>query len=318
MSAAVGGLVMVAGLVSYAAACRLTGENLAAVWWDEWRLRRRGLDELDAACASNPLSSGLVVTLTTIPSRLHKIAPTLKSLLRQSARPAEIRLCLPAWSVREARPYETPAWLGALRCVTVTRCEDEGPATKFLSTLRAVEPGRAVVVVDDDRVYHPRLLECYAALAAAHPGEAIGGAGWSVPEDLIDRPTTLRARLEGAVYVPVRGNQLRAVREVDILMGVHSYVVRPEFFDLAALGDFSGAPAAVRQVDDVWISAHCQALKRVHPLRMSYVDYLPWEYHGHQRATSLGRLNRADDPAERGNSIALRHLSAHWKRISRG
>ena len=303
-----------AAVTGYALACYLTGETLAATWWDEWRLRRAALRELDEFCAANPRHSGLVVSLTTIPSRLDALGPTLKSLLRQTASPAQIRLCLPAWSERERRAYVVPAWLRGLRCVTIAACADEGPATKFLSTLRTVAPDQPVVVLDDDRIYHPRLLAEFAQLAAAHPDEVVGAAGWSAPADLIDRPTTLCARLAGAPHVPVRGNQVRSPRRVDIVQGLHGYVVRPRFFDLAALGDFSPAPGAVRFVDDVWVSAHCRVPRTVHPLRLAFTDYQPWEHRRLYDRTSLGRnFNRAGDYAQRGNSVALRHFAARWR-----
>jgi len=307
-------LLGVAALTGYGLACFFTAENLLTTWVDEWRLRRISLEELDRVCAGQPANSGLIVTLTTIPSRLETLAPTLKSLLRQSVRPAEIRLCLPAWSEREQRAYEIPAWLRSLRCVTLVPCDDVGPATKFLSTLRATPADQAVVVVDDDRIYHPRLLETFLALAQAHPDQAIAAAGWRVPADLIDRPTTLLARLRRAPYVPVRGNQIRRPRQVDIVQGVHGYMIRPRFFDLEALADFNGAPTAVRLVDDVWVSAHCGVPCEVHPLPLAYTDYKPWEHRRRFDATSLGwMVNRVADPAQRGNSIALRHFAARWR-----
>lgn len=304
--------------VAYGVACRLTGENLAAVLWDEVRLSRLPLQALDEACYARALAgepdSGLVVSLTTIPSRLEALQPTLKSLLRQTSRPREIRLCLPAWSVRENRPYVVPAWLAGLRCVTLVTVEDSGPATKFLATLGTVAPDQPVVVLDDDRVYHPRLLAHYAALAGAHPDVALAGAGWRVPSDRIDRPTTLRARLAGAPYVPRRANQLHRPERTHILQGVHSYLVRPRFFDLAALGDFSGAPPAVRFVDDVWVSAHCRAEKWLFPMPLAYTDYQPLARRRLFRRTALGaNVNRAPDPAQRGNSVALRHFDSLWR-----
>ncbi|TSJ79024.1 hypothetical protein [Rariglobus hedericola] len=309
------GAMLAAG---YVGACYLTGENLIATWWDEWRLSRRSLAELDAACAANMRSSGLVVSLTTIPSRIVALELTIKSLLRQSCRPTEIRLCLPAWSTREQRLYEVPAWLAQLRCVKIVRCEDKGPATKFLPTLQEVAPDQAVLIVDDDRIYHARLLERYVSLTAANPHEVVSGAGWNVPADLIDRPTTLSGRLRRAPHVPVRANQLGRVREVDIVQGVHSYVVRPRFFDLKELGDFTAAPDSVRRVDDVWVSAHCQVPKRVHPMRLGYTDFLPWRNRKLQATTSLGRLNRAENPEQRSNSIALKYLSDRWRKRGEG
>jgi len=302
-------------LAGYALASRLTGENLLAAWRDERHLRRAPLAGLARANAANPRHSGLVVSLTTIPSRLPRLETTLKSLLRQTAPPAEIRLCLPEWSERERAAYDIPAWLRDLPGVTLVRCADEGPATKFLPTLRAVAPDQPVVVLDDDRVYHPRLLECYAALVRTHPDEVISAAGWDAPADRIDRATTLLRRLAGAPHVPVRANQLRAPRRVDIVQGVHSYVVRPRFFDLAALGDFSGAPAALRYVDDVWLSAHCRVPRVVHPLPLGFTDYQPRADGAHFVATSLGRnVNRAPADADRGNSVALRFFTDRWRR----
>ncbi len=302
------------GAGGYALACYFTGENLLATWWDEWCLRRTSPARLDEFCAANPRRSGLVVTLTTIPSRIEAVAPTLKSLLRQTAAPEQIRLCVPAWSERERRDCPVPAWITALRCVTVVQVADEGPATKFLSTLAAVGPDQAVVVVDDDRIYHPRLLENYAALASRRPDGVIAAAGWRVPADLVDRPTTLRARLAGAAYVPRRANRVRRPERTDIVQGVHSYLVRPRFFDLAALGDFSGAPPAVRFVDDVWLSAHCRTGKWIFPLPLAFTDYKPWEHRRRYDRTSLGaNVNRAARDEARGNSVALRFFADRWR-----
>jgi hypothetical protein len=302
------------GLAGYFVACRLTGENLIATWWDEWRLAKVPVEKLAATCAANPRDSGLVVTLTTLPSRIGAVGPTVKSLLRQTARPRGIRLCVPEWSEREQCAYAVPEWLRTLPGVTIVPCADEGPATKFLPTLRAVAPDQAVLVVDDDRIYHPRLLETLAGITAAHPDELVSAAGWDAPADRIDRPTTWRTRLAGAAHVPVRGNQLRRPRAVDVVQGMHGYVVRPRFFVLAELGDFSGAPPSVRFVDDVWISAHCRVPRRVHPLRLAFTDYQPWEHRRLHGRTGLGaNVNRADDPARRGNSVALRHFSDRWR-----
>lgn len=313
------GLGAVLGLAAiYTIACWLTGEALAATWRDERRLRRLSLEALDRRCATNPQESGLIVSLTTIPSRIDALAPTLKSLLNQTARPASIRLCLPEWSDREQRPYSLPAWLTDLRSVTVVRCADEGPATKFLPTLRSVDADQAVVVLDDDRIYHPQLLAHYADLARRHPDEIIAAAGWDAPDDRIDRPTTLWRRLRGAPHVPVRANQVRRARPVDIVQGVHSYVVRPRFFDLTALGDFSAAPAALRFVDDVWLSAHSRVLRVVHPLPLGYTDFQPRAGRALFAGTSLGRnVNRAPRDEDRGNSVALRFFTARWRTPAR-
>jgi hypothetical protein len=311
-------IIIVLIALAYFIACYLSGENLAATWLDEWRLGRMTLKELDEAYLSNPCPSGLVVTLTTIPSRIDAIAPTLKSLLRQTAAPLQIRLCLPAWSEREHCAYVVPDWLKELRSVKIVPCSDEGPSTKFLTSLRELKADQAVLVLDDDRIYHPRLLEKLDALALEHPNEVVGAAGWSVPPDLIDHPTTLLARLKRAPYVPIRANQVSKPQKVDIVQGLHGYVVRPRFFDLPRLGDFSAAPPALRFVDDVWLSAHCRVACVVHPLSLAFTDFKPWGQRRRFDASSLGRkLNRTSNPAERGNSIALRYFEGRWNSSGR-
>lgn len=304
---------LVSGAGGYALACRLTGENLLAVWRDERRLARLSLAE--AATRGGRERSDLVVSLTSIPSRLETLDWVLKSLLRQTVRAAEIRLCVPEWSRREGSAYAVPARFRDLPGVRIVPCADEGPATKFLTTLRAVPADTPVVVLDDDRVYHPRLLAEYGRWARVYPGRALGAAGWRVPADLVDRPTTWRARLSGAVHVPRRANQLRAPERTDILQGVHSYLVRPAFFDLDRLGDFPAEPAALRYVDDVWISAQCRAEKWLHPMALGFTDYQPRAGRPGFRATALGAtVNRASRDEDRGNSVALRHFAAAWRR----
>lgn len=312
------GVACIALLLAYGVACYLTGENLVLTWWHEWQLTRTTVALDDVTAASNPRASRVIVTLTTIPSRIDLIGPTIQSLLRQTVRPAEIRLCLPEWSERERCAYVVPPWLRQLCQVKIVSCNDEGPATKFIATLISVPADTLVVVVDDDRIYHPRLLEEFARLTEHNPDEVIAGAGWSVPRDLIDRPTTLWARLTAARYVPIRANQVRVAREVDIVQGVHAYAVRPRFFDLAALANLAAAPPAVRFVDDVWISAHAGVPRRVHPMHLPYTDFKPWTHRRTFNASALGaNVNRAVRDEDRGNSVALRYFADRWSNRTR-
>ena len=79
------------------------GERLLHDLWYEFHLARTDIAALDRACAAAPERSDIIVSLTTIPSRIGFLADTLKSLLAQTRVPREIRLNLPAFSVRENR-----------------------------------------------------------------------------------------------------------------------------------------------------------------------------------------------------------------------
>jgi len=288
------------------------GETLLADLWDEWRLARADLQALDARWVANPDRSDSVVTLTTIPSRLPFLADTLKSLLRQSRAPAGIRLNLPKFSRRENVAYEVPDWLRGLRSVEIVESEDYGPATKFMATLRAAAPGQKVIVVDDDRIYPASFIADLDAASAMRPDAALGMSGWIAPADLVDRPTTIASNLFERPPAPIRGIRQRRPRPVDILQGMSGYLVRPRFFDLAKLADYSMAPKAAFFVDDVWLSGHCRAPKFVIPVRRS--NYQPRRRMLFYKRTSLGLLNRGGgDVGQRNNTIMLQHFGiAAW------
>ena len=289
----------------------LQGEDLLHDLPDELWLRRVPIEALETAYRRRPPASDLVISLTTIPSRLPYLELTLKSLLRQTRRPARIRLNLPSFSRRERRAYEVPCWLEHLSSVEVVPCEDLGPATKVLPTLRDADPRQRVLAVDDDRVYPPSLVEQIDRWSGVLPEAAIGLSGWIAPPDLTDRPTTLVADLLLRPPVPIKATRIGTPREVDVLQGLAGYVVRPRYFDLDALCDYSTAPPAARMVDDVWIAGHCRARRFVVPSRRT--NFPPWIGRGFYGRTALGRLNRGGgEPNNRSNTIMLRYFAGRW------
>ena len=103
---------------------------------------------------------------------------------------------------------------------------------------------------------------------------------------------------------------------MDIVQGTHGYVVRPRFFDLEKLHDIDGFPDQVRFVDDVLLSAAAEVPCVVYPMRLSFTDFLPWEFHSHVARTSLGKnVNYAERDENRGNSVAIRYFKDRWKRF---
>jgi hypothetical protein len=292
------------------------GEMLLLDVVDELRLWRMPLAEADRRWADNPVRSPVVVSLTTIPSRLPYIETTLKSLLLQSRAPASIRLHCPRTSRRQGTAYLVPDGLRRLQGVQVVECErDWGPATKFIPALLALaasEPAARLLVVDDDRLYPVRLIEELSAAADRDPEAAYSMSGWDAPADRVDRPTTIAASLRMRPPAPIRGTRLRRTRQVDILQGMSGYLISPRFFDLAVLTDYGAAPPTALSVDDVWMSAHCRVPRFVIPTRRSNcplkLGYLAFE------RSSLGRTNRGTgDPLARPNTILLRHFSERWR-----
>jgi hypothetical protein len=180
---------------------------------------------------------------------------------------------------------------------------DEAPDTKLL-------------VVDDDKLYPPNLLEHFERAAQALPDSALGSSGWIVPADLTDRTVTLWRNWRGVPPARLKATRVRRPEAVDIIQGHSGYLVRPRFFEPDRLiADYAGAPPAAFFVDDVWISAYCRATKYIVPAsRFCFVSYSRNRLYDW---TSLGRINDGTgNPEENNNTIMIRYLRARWMRAT--
>jgi hypothetical protein len=108
-----------------------------------------------------PGGAPVFVGLTSLPSRVAKLEPTIESLLAQTLKPDRIFVSLPRRSIREKREYQLPDWLASPPPgVQLVRPEhDYGPATKLLGCLDRIDGDSCLIVVDDDMVYKPFLVE---------------------------------------------------------------------------------------------------------------------------------------------------------------
>jgi hypothetical protein len=288
------------------------GEHPLADALYDWRLRRLDLQALDRAALRNPRRSDIIVTLTTLPSRIERIDSTLKSLLRQTVSPAEVRLHVPLRSHREATTYSVPERVRRLQSVTVVPCEDFGPATKLIPALADAASDERLLVVDDDRIYHPWFIEQMQASSDRHPDAAIASSGWNAPTDLVDRPSTLLATLRRQPPTPIKCTRVAGAVDVDVMQGLGGYLVRPRFFE-AAVADYSGAPEAAFFVDDVWISAHCRARKIVcGGRRTNFESFVDRRFY---KRSSVALVNRGTGTLEsRNNTIMLKYFGDRWRR----
>ncbi len=302
------GLVIIIGKV-YFTYNFLDGRRLIRDMLDRVRLSRGSLWAWDNYWRQNPNEADIIVCLTTIPSRLPYIEQTLKSLLYQSRRPQRIRLHLPAFSHREQRPYIIPDWLKTLQSIEIVHCEDYGPVTKLIPALQSLEPDQKILIVDDDMIYPPTLIEHFFRCSNKYPHIAVGSSGWIVPTDLTHRPITLWDNIRQLPPVSTRATRLKKGRQIDILEGYSGYLVKPKFFRFEEIIDYSNAPEAAFFVDDVWISAHCTAPKYVFPAKR--FCFYRWQHHSFFKDTSLSLINDGD-PENRNNTIMIRHFKDRW------
>lgn len=195
-----------------------------------------------------PTGSRVVISLTTIPSRIDTLQYTIKSILRQNYRVDEIYIWVPEVTIKGLE-YEIPDELLNMKNVKVNRCEkDFGPSTKLLYTLLSERDlDTKIIVIDDDVVYKPTLIEKLIITSDIYPDAAITGLGIDINpniecfelSDLFDPKTT----------------------KVDRLFGLSGFLVKPRFFHdghpvNGDCFDYDNVPDEVKWVDDIWFSYH--------------------------------------------------------------
>jgi Glycosyl transferase family 2 len=191
----------------------------------------------------------VIAALSTLPSRINNVRPTIRSLLRQTRPPDEIVLAIPEFSVREQRPYELPEYLSRLPRMRLLRCgKDWGPATKFIPIIREeLAAGRGdtlIMVVDDDRVYPRDVLATYLHYHTQLRDAAICIRGAAMPRTLDWRHATM-----------IYGSELREPQRIAVITGCGSYLIQPRLFG-ESLWDYSQAPRGAFYMDDIWISGY--------------------------------------------------------------
>lgn len=289
----------------------LDGRSLLLDRYYEYSLGRRSFSECESFFKQNDAKSDIVICLSTIPSRLPYLQTTLKSLLTQSRRPQKIRLHLPNFSKRESIGYEIPSWLLQSKSVEIIRCEDYGPATKLIPAVEDFAQNQKLLILDDDMIYPSGLVDHMYKASQSRGDMAIASSGWVVPDDLICHFVTLKHNLLQLPPMPYKCTRVKEHTRVDILQGYSSYLVKPSFFDLSELKDYSDAPDAANYVDDVWISAHCKAEKFVIPF--SRFCFHSMKLKNHFKSTSLAAFNRGGERAEkRNNTVMIRYFKERW------
>lgn len=195
----------------------------------------------------SPQSNGVIVSFTTVPSRIKYIKPTVVSLLRQTCKPDHIELNLGKVPRKADIPWQVPAWLENLDAVKIFWIDpDLGPATKFIPTLqRHRDDEILIIVVDDDMLYPRDLVEAFVISDRDFKRDAVFcSSGHLIPRNLVffDSPRKRRVK--------------KGKKRVAIIEGCGGYCLRPGFLDIDELAKEDSAPEGALTMDDIWISGH--------------------------------------------------------------
>jgi hypothetical protein len=221
-----------------------------------WLRKRSALLHLDRTfkerkAKKEPNRDRIVVSLSTIPDRIHLMGPTLASWMDQTVLPDEICINVPLLS-RKGKEYTIPEWMTDLENVTIYRVdEDEGPGTKLLPTLRRErsKPNgnrTRIICGDDDNIYNAKTIEILTRVHRHYEkkGKLVAVSNYGVTlncdEELPGIPERVRT-----LFV--------CERRTDLLQGFSGFLVTPEMIPEQAYDIHSG-PKEVISVDDIWFS----------------------------------------------------------------
>ncbi|GAA5867947.1 hypothetical protein JCM8547_003421 [Rhodosporidiobolus lusitaniae] len=191
--------------------------------------------------SSRPPLPHPLISLTSTPQRVNTtLGPTLWSLVRQSHPPSAIRVHLPL-SEDGIAPTSLPSSDAVYRhpLVQIVYVEDEGPATKFYPSIRAAfELAKAendlspllspIVVVDDDHLYSPVLVETLVRAWEERGREAaVALRGWRVRRDL---RWGVGGGWEEVRRHVVEGWRVSRGYRVGVITANEGYLITPSFF----------------------------------------------------------------------------------------
>ena len=211
----------------------------------ELSLALTSLHRLHRHCSlhSNDTDPPIHVTLSTLPARLPHLYRTLKSLLSQTLCPASVHIWIPRHNTRLHASYAIPAWLsdmaaegGTIHVHTVD--VDYGPMTKLLPALAelTLPPDSRLLVVDDDVLYSPRLLQQYVCYTRLLPSAVLSMQG--------------RGYYDGWFQLNrFKAGEFAEPHPVDLVYGTASFLVQPRMFDglqVEAIGNGSLAVEVMR------------------------------------------------------------------------
>jgi hypothetical protein len=195
----------------------------------------------------------LVVSLTTISSRLELCRQTCHSLAHQQLRPDRIVLHVSRDPYLLDSGIEDPMlldWADAVPGLKVEWVENSGPYRKLLPALKDCQAGDIVVTADDDVLYGSGWLDSLINTARLHPDAIVCGRARRPGRNILGMH-------RGYWAWPFVDAGTMATGLVPV--GIAGVVYRPELLDLDWLNDVRYRDLAPT-TDDLWFAEAAQRM----------------------------------------------------------
>ena len=114
----------------------------------------------------------IYISISTIPSRIKSIDKTINSLLNQTLKPDKIFVNIPNKYKRFKNNVEEKDIPNFSNEVEITRCEDFGPGTKLLGSLKKIDKNSLLILADDDHIYENFMVEKFHHHYSLSPSNA--------------------------------------------------------------------------------------------------------------------------------------------------
>jgi hypothetical protein len=126
----------------------------------------------------------IVVSLTTIPSRINNLHYTINSIFNQSLNPNIIVVNIPLEYCNYKDTINIPEFLYRENII-INRVKDYGPATKLLGLYNSkifnnMNNNDIIIIVDDDRIYNYNFIENFINYHKKYPDYVLTSAGWEI------------------------------------------------------------------------------------------------------------------------------------------
>lgn len=208
------------------------------------------------------INEKIIISLTTIPSRLEHIIPVIDSIKNQTILPDEIVLVLPLTSFREQKEINKDPYIISERInnyiinnkITVLRPEkDYGPIMKLLSVLLREKENNSnniIISIDDDKIYFNNTLE--DLLNGYKRNNCICARKGSILNFYLKQNSANKINAREQI---LRSADLTEDKQINIVFGTGGVLYKPSFFNDNIMEEICKLPNEAFYVDDVVISS---------------------------------------------------------------